>query len=63
MGGASENSKFDNIYTETIDYYKAAFGVGPCYGLWETPQERFSYEVLSWVNLNLYRVANYYMYE
>jgi len=37
MGGASENSKFDNIYTETIDYYKAAFGVSPCYSLWETP--------------------------
>ncbi len=63
MGGSLEQTKFDGIYIETLDYYRAAFGMEPPSKLWEDPKIRFGNELLTFSHVCLQRIANYYVYE
>ena len=58
LGGQEDGEKFNNIYDETLDYYKAAFGQTPKPHIWEPTPIRFSHEMFSFSSVNLNRLAN-----
>lgn len=57
-GKADGDTKFDNVYEETLGYYKEMFGQIPQPHIWEPTPIRFSHEIFSYSNVNLNRLAN-----
>ena len=59
-GGSSEGKKFEDIYLETLKFYKAMFLICPPDDVWETPQQRFEMRNFEYRNINLFRLAVLY---
>ena len=59
-GGKSEGQKFENIYEDTLSFYKSIFTVEAPPDVWETTQQRFDMKNFSFRTINLYRLAVLY---
>lgn len=57
LGGSAEGKKYENVYDETLSFYKEIFLVDPPSDVWETPQQRFEMKNFEYRNINLYRLA------
>ena len=57
-GKADAGIKFDNVYEETLSYYRAMFGQEPKPHIWEPTKIRFSHEIFSFSCVNLNRLAS-----
>lgn len=59
-GGGTEGQKFENIYDDTLSFYKAVFTIDAPADVWETTQQRFDMKNFSFRTVNLYRLAVLY---
>lgn len=59
-GGSSEGKKFENIYQETLNFYKEVFMMDAPQHIWETVEQRFDMKNFSFRNVNFYRLAVLY---
>lgn len=59
-GGSSEGKKFQNIYGDTLDFYKAVFLMDAPTDVWESVKQRFEMKNFEFRNINLYRLAVLY---
>jgi hypothetical protein len=58
LGGSSEDSKWDNIYSNTLSYYKSLFNqTDPPSDIWESEQDRFGEFLIFHAHLNLAHLA------
>ena len=59
-GGSKDGEKFENIYEETMKFYKELFLEKPPSEIWESTQERFDQKNFSYIHVNFYRLAVLY---
>lgn len=59
-GGQSEGQKFENIYGDTLSFYKSVFTIDAPVDVWESTQQRFDMKNFSFRTVNLYRLAVLY---